>query len=125
MTLLEVSNSLQDALKNAAAEEAKLEKAKLSLAPLEESAQKARGEVNRLIAEFQKLTGAAVPVKSGRRGVPGKRAAYNQSVESKIAASGKRAYTRAINKGAKPKAAEQAKTEAENAMAAKLGVPVK
>jgi hypothetical protein len=60
MTLLETSNALQEALKVAAVEEGKLEKAKLSLAPMEEAAIKAHEEVNRLIAEFQRLTGVNI-----------------------------------------------------------------
>jgi hypothetical protein len=117
MTLLEVQTSLQKALTEASEAQAKLDKARQSLEPLETAAAEKQKEVNKLISDFQRLTGAA-PVKSGRGGVSGKRAAYRQSVESKISASGKRAYTRAIHKGLKSKEAERLKIEAEQAMAA-------
>src|SRR5580704_226388 len=118
MNLLECQTSLQKALTEASETQAKLDKAKLSLEPLETAAAEKQKEVNNLIAEFQRLTGAA-PAKAARGGVRGKRAAYVQSNESKISASGKRAYTRAINSGASKKDAEKAKVEAEHKMAAK------
>jgi hypothetical protein len=124
MTLLECQTSLQKALTEASEAQAKLDRARLSLEPLETAAAEKQREVNNLIFEFQRLTGAT-PVKAGRGGVKGKRAAYVQSNESKIAASGKRAYTRATNKGVSKKEAEKLKIESEHAMAAKLGVSVK
>jgi hypothetical protein len=124
MTLLECQTSLQKALTEASEAQARLDKAKLSLEPLEAAAAEKQKEVNNLIFEFQRLTGAT-PVKAGRGGVKGKRAAYVQSNESKIRASGLRAQTRATNKGASKKDAEKAKIEAEHSMAAKLGVSAK
>jgi len=79
------------------------------------------------ITEVQSaLMAEAGTAKRGRRGgVTGKRAKYSISNESKISASGKRAYTRAKNAGATDAAAKKAKSEAEVALAHKLGVSVK
>jgi hypothetical protein len=124
MTLLECQTSLQKALTEASEAQAKLDRARQTLEPLETAAAEKQKDVNNLIFEFQRLTGAA-PTKNARGGVKGKRAAYVQSNESKIAASGKRAFTRATTKGASKRDAEKAKLEAEHKMAQKLGASVK
>jgi hypothetical protein len=121
MTILEVSNNLQEALKIAASEEAKLEKAKATLQPLEESSLKAQEEVNRLIAEFQKLSGA-VPVKPGRRGVPGKRKSYNIDPAKKVEGTYKRSLTRSLNAGMPKKDAVKKAEALASALKAKLGI---
>src|ERR1700676_1506856 len=98
MQISELQNELVKALADSAKASETLEKARLGLAPLESVAAEKQKIVNSLIAQFQAQTGAT-PVKAGRGGVRGTRAKYVQSNESKIAASGKRAYTRSINSG--------------------------
>ena len=83
--------------------------------------------MNSLILEFQKLSGVAPSGRSRRGGVRGLRAKYSITNESKLSASGKRAYTRAINAGQSEKDAKKAKAEAEaeTTLAHNLGVSAK
>ena len=114
----EVLAELQKALSTAERAHATLEKAKASLAPLEEAAKEADGAVAVLMKQYQALTGES----SGRGGRRGPRKAYNISSENKIAATEKRAYTRAINAGKSEVEAKKAGKGAAKALAEKLGV---
>ncbi|HXP88719.1 MAG TPA: hypothetical protein VN841_28570 [Bryobacteraceae bacterium] len=114
----EVLAELQKALSAAERAHATLEKAKSSLAPLETAAKEADNAVSVLMRQYQGMTGES----SGRGGRRGPRKAYHISNENKIAASGKRAFTRAKNAGASDVDAKKARKEAEKALAKKLGV---
>jgi len=122
MTLLECQTSLQKALTEASEAQAKLDKAKQSLEPLETAAAEKQKEVNHLISEFQRLTGAVVPVKSGRGGVRGTRKAYNIDPLKKVDAQYKRSYTRAVNSGLSKKDATKKAEEMAAALKARLGI---
>ena len=71
-----------------------------------------------MILAFQKATGTN---SSGGRKAGQKKGPYNISPATKIAASGKRAYTRAINAGQSKKEANAAKKAAEKSLTAKIG----
>jgi hypothetical protein len=114
----EVLAELQKALSAAERAHATLEKAKSSLAPLETAAKEADSAVAVLMRQYQGLTGES----SGRGGRRGPRKAYNISPENKIAATEKRAYTRAINAGKSEVEAKKAGKAAAKALAEKLGV---
>ncbi len=72
----------------------------------EAKAVEAQEQFTQLMNEYNRLTGH-VPGKRRRGGVPGPRKAYVISNESKIAATEKRSYTKAINAG---KSEAEAKT---------------
>jgi hypothetical protein len=117
--LSEVADELQKALEQAKKAHESLETAKAKLAPLEEAAKEKDNAVRVLMNQYQGLTGEAP---RGRRGSTGPRKAYNISPESKIAATEKRQYTRAINAGKSESEAKKIGREASKALAAKLGV---
>jgi hypothetical protein len=124
MTILEVQTSLQKALTEANDAQAKLDRARAGLEPLETAAAEKQKEVNSLILEFQKLSGV-VPVKRSRRGgVSGPRKSYNIDPKKKIEAAGKRAITKALSKNPSLTESEKKKIgrDAEKSLAAKLGV---
>jgi|SRR5580692_10512831 hypothetical protein len=119
MTLLEISSALQDALKSAVEEESKLEKAKLLLLPLEESSKKAHDEVNRLISEFQRMTGANISTTGTSRR---KRSNYTMSAEKKVEALYRRTMTRAEKAGLSLKDARKKAEAISDALRVKLGL---
>lgn len=120
-TLVEIQIQLQKSLTESTKAQADYDAALAKLEPLKQTASVKAAEVNSLISAFQKATGVEVPAK-GRRGSSGPRKAYNITPESKIAALGKRAYTRAIKGGATEKDAKAAQKNAEKSLSEKLGV---
>lgn len=120
-TLVEIQTQLQKALAESAKAQSDYDAAVAKLEPLKQAAHAKQTEVNSLISAFRKATGVEVPAR-GRRGSSGPRKTYNISNESKIAASGKRAYTRSIKGGATEKDAKAAQKAAEKALTEKLGV---
>jgi hypothetical protein len=114
----EVLGELQKALSAAERAHATWEKAKSSLAPLETAAKEADSAVAVLMKQYQALTGES----SGRGGRRGPRKAYNISPENKIAATEKRAFTRAKNAGASDADAKKAGKTAAKGLAEKLGM---
>jgi hypothetical protein len=119
----EVLSELQKSLETAKTAHLALDKAKATLEPLETAAKSADQQVNSLMREYAKLTNDEPAwVGRGRGGVKGPRKKYNISNESKIQASSKRAYTRAINSGASEKDAKKAAANAEKLLSEKLGV---
>jgi hypothetical protein len=122
--LSDIQTNLQKALTESASAQSAYDAAVGKLEPLKLAAEEKRNAVADLISQFQSAIGQA-PAKRGRRSSTGPKRAYNATPESKIAASGKRAYTRAKNAGASDKDAKKAKADAEVALAHKLGVNVK
>ena len=120
-TLSGIQEQLIAALEKSKAASKTLEEAKAKLAPLEAKAAEAQEQVTQLMNEYNRLTGNA-PVKRRRGGVPGPRKAYVISNESKIAATEKRSFTKAINAGKSEAEARKAGKDAAKALAAKLGV---
>src|SRR5581483_2586097 len=119
-TISEVYEQLQTALADARKAQEAFETALSKLEPLKIAAEEKKAAVAVLIGQFQGLTGEAPS--SGRRGRSGPRKAYNITPQTKIAAAGKRAYTRAKNGGASEKDAKNAMKAAESALSEKLGV---
>ena len=120
-TLSGIQEQLIAALEKSKSASKTLEEAKAKLAPLEAKALESQAEVTQLMNEFNRLTGT-VRAKNRRGGVPGPRKAYVISNESKIAATEKRSYTKAINAGKGEAEAKKAGRDAAKALAAKLGV---
>ena len=120
-TLSGIQEQLIAALEKSKAASKTLEDAKAKLAPLEAKAAEAQEQITQLMNEYNRLTGN-VPAKRRRGGVPGPRKAYVISNESKIAATEKRSYTKAINAGKTEVEAKKAGKDAAKALAAKLGV---
>jgi hypothetical protein len=136
-SLSEVSEQLQAALAEQAKNYKAYEDALEKIRPLEVAAKGSDNAVISLTRELNKLMGVDQPeqvtaaprrgrppkalggdrrsneFKQGRGGVPGPRKAYNISPETKIAATEKRSYTRAINAGkSKAEAAKLGKAAA-------------
>jgi hypothetical protein len=121
--LSEVLHELQTALSDAEKAEYNLEQARAKLSPLEEAAKEKRNAVEVLMRQYQSLTGATVPASRSRRSDPNApKRTYNVTNESKIAATEKRQYTRAINAGKSEAEAKKAGKEAAKALAQKLGM---
>jgi hypothetical protein len=120
MTITEVAAELTKALAESAKADEALQKAKIALAPLEEAAIEKHKVVNVLMGQYQNLTTDSSS--GGRGGRRGPRKTYNITPEVKVVASGKRAYTRAINAGQSEKEAKKAQAAAEKLLAEKLGV---
>jgi predicted nucleic acid-binding Zn-ribbon protein len=118
--LSEVADELQKALEHAKKAHQTLEAAKAKLEPLSSAAKEADNAVAVLMNQYTSLTTGEAP--RGRRGSTGPRKAYNITPESKIAATEKRQYTRAINAGKSESEAKKIGKEAAKALAAKLGV---
>ena len=113
-----ISSQLQEQLKACSISAKALEDAKLSLAPLEQKADEDQQLANRLMDSFRKLsggTGSSLSIPKKRKLAP-----YNITPESKIARSGKAAYTRAINGGKSEADANKAKRNAEKMTTEKL-----
>jgi outer membrane protein TolC len=120
-TLSGIQEQLITALEKSRNASKTLEDARAKLAPLEAKALEAQEQVNKLMNEYNRLTGKG-PAKSRRGGVPGPRKAYVISDESKIAATEKRSYTKAINAGKNEAEAKKVGKDAAKALAAKLGM---
>jgi hypothetical protein len=119
MSELTIEEQMQAAMKESAAASKALADAKAKLSPLEEAAHSAATKLNEIILKFQVANGfvSAGPTKKKRV-----MKAYNITNESKIARSGKAAYTRTINGGGSEKDAKAAQKSAEAALKTKLGV---
>lgn len=118
-TLSGIQEQLILALEKSKAAAKTLEDAKAKLLPLEAKALEAQEQVNQLMNQYSRLTGM-VRAKGRRGGVPGPRKAYVISNESKIAATEKRTYTKAIRAGKSEAEARKAGKDAAKALAAKL-----
>jgi len=119
-TTSEILSELQKALSAAEKAHAALETAKSKLEPLEVQAKDADNAVKVLVRKYESLTGDGTH--TGRRGSTGPRKSYNITAESKIAATEKRQYTRAINSGKSEAEAKKAGKAAADALKKKLGV---
>jgi hypothetical protein len=118
----EVLANLQTALNEAKTAHTALEKAKATLEPLESAAKAADATANSLMKEYAKLSNPEPEWVGGRKKRGAAKGPYNISNESKIAASGKRAHTRAIKSGLSEKEAKKAQVAAEKLLSEKLGV---
>ena len=116
-----IHEQLIAALEKSKAAAKTLEDAKAKLLPLEAKALEAQEQVNQLMNQYSRLTGM-VRTKGRRGGVPGPRKAYVISNESKIAATEKRTYTKAIHAGKSEADAKRAGKDAAKALAVKLGM---
>jgi hypothetical protein len=124
MNISDIAQQLQTALVDAQKAHKALEDAKAGLAPLEQAAANADDAVNDLMRQYQAETNVIPAMKRGARFIKEHRQkkAYNITPGSKIAATGKRAHTRAINAGKSEAEAKKAQKEAEKLLAEKLGV---
>jgi|SRR5665213_3516612 len=120
-TLSSIQEQLIAALEKSKIASKTLEEARSKLAPLEAKAAEVQESVTKLMNEYNRLTGK-VPAKGRRGGVPGPRKSYTISNESKIAATEKRTYTKAINANKSEAEAKKAGRDAAKTLAAKLGV---
>src|SRR4029077_20486859 len=116
-----IHEQLIAALEKSKAAAKTLEDATAKLLPLEAKALEAQEQVTQLMNEYNRLTGH-VRAKGRRGGVPGPRKAYVISNESKIAATEKRTYTKAIHAGKSEAESKKAGKDAAKLLTAKLGM---
>lgn len=98
-----LQESLVELLHKSAKASKELEDAEAQLEPIRQRAEEAKQNVATLMAEFQKMTGATVPVRAKRSTGDRAKRVYNTTPESLVAATIKRTTTRLVN-GGMPKA---------------------
>jgi hypothetical protein len=115
-TILEIQKQLQAALSDSAKIQTDYEAALAKLEPLRQASEAKNAEVNSLIHEFQKATGAAPAVKTRKKGT------YSIDPTKKVEALYKRTVSRLTNQGVPEGEAKKKAKAAADGLKVKLGI---